>query len=327
MRAVRVLGPERAGVVELDAPVPGDGEVVVAVAAAAVCGTDRKLVRSGGPQGITLGHEAAGRLPDGTLVGVHPDTGCGRCNECARGQTNRCADRVAVGIQRDGALAGYVAVPAPHAVPLDRVPVHVAPLLEPLACCVHAVRRVGAFSGPALVVGAGTMGVLLLWVLQAAGHRVAVSQRSAARRDQAARLGADVVLAPDGDVAKALGEAPGVVFVTALGAEPLARALEQAAPGGTVHAFAGTPGGAPVDANLVHYRHLALVGSTGSGLVDYVAARDLVVRGDVDLGRLPHGRTDLDGAVESLSGSGTGRSVDAGATTLRLLVDVTGADR
>jgi L-iditol 2-dehydrogenase len=54
-----------------------------------------------------------------------------------------------------------------------------------------------------------------------------------------------------------------------------------------VHAFAGTPSGAHIDANVVHYRHLSLVGSTGSRLADYEHARDLVGAGTIDLSRLP----------------------------------------
>lgn len=320
MRAVRITGPGTAEVVTVEAPRPADGEVLVAVAAAAVCTTDRKLTARGGLPGRTPGHEAAGYLPDGTPVGVHPDTGCGHCPACLAGRTNLCPDKVSIGIDRDGGFAGWVTVPAAHAVPLEGVPVELAPMLEPLACCVHAVSRVGDFDGPAVVVGAGAMGIFLMWALQADGHRLAVSQATASRREQATALGADVVMSPEEDVRRVLGEAPGAVFVTAPGAEALTWALENVADGGAVHAFAGTPGGALIDANLIHYRHLRLVGSTGSGLVDYRQARYLVRRGAVDLARLPHTRTDLDGAPAAMA--------DAGETEhLRVLIDITGADR
>ncbi|MFC7404110.1 alcohol dehydrogenase catalytic domain-containing protein [Georgenia alba] len=315
MRAVRITGPGTVEIAELDRPGQVAGEVLVEVACAAICSTDRKLVARGQLVGRVPGHEVAGRLADGTPVGVHPDTGCGRCAACRRGQTNLCPDKQAVGIDRDGGLAQAVAVPAAHAVPLDGVPLAVAPLLEPLACCVHAVRRAGAFDGPALVVGAGAMGLLLMWVLQAEGHRVAVCQRSPDRRARAAQLGADAVLGPDDDVVASLGEPPAAVFVTAPGAEALTWALERVATAGVVHAFAGSPGGASVDANLVHYRHLTLVGSTGSGLVDYAAAAELVRRGTVDLARLPVRRTDLAGA----SGAVT---VPEPGSALRTVVDL-----
>ncbi|MFM8999792.1 MAG: hypothetical protein ACKOKE_07050, partial [Actinomycetota bacterium] len=95
------------------------------------------------------------------------------------------------------------------------------------------------------------------------------------------------VLSPDDDVEAALGASPVAAFVAAGGADPLAWALERVAIGGRVHAFAGTPGGAPIDANLVHYRHLALLGSTGSTVADYRRGLELARSGAVPIGRLP----------------------------------------
>jgi len=320
VRAIRITGAGTAQVVTVDPPRPVPGELIVTVAAAAICSTDRKLTSRGELRGRTLGHEAAGHLPDGTPVGVHPDTGCGHCAACRAGYTNRCPDKQSIGIDRDGGFAGLVSVLEAHVVPLEGVPVEMAPLLEPLACCLHAIHRVGLFSGPAVVVGAGAMGMLTTWALQAMDHTVAVSQATASRREQAAGLGADAVMSPDEDPREVLGEEPSAVFVTAPGAEPLQWALERVAEGGAVHAFAGTPGGALVDANLVHYRHLNLVGSTGSTLDDYREARDMVQSSAVDLERLPHTRTDLDGAPQALAPA-------AETDALRVLIDIAGGDR
>lgn len=285
---MRVDAPGTAAVEDLPAPEPGDAEVTVRVGQAGLCATDRKLYARGANPARVPGHEVAGTGPDGTRVVVHPDTGCGSCESCVRGWENRCADRVSVGLQRDGGLAERVTVPARHVIALDGVDPRLAPLLEPLACCVHAVERLRVEEGePALVVGAGAMGLLAMWALRAHGASVAVCQRSERRRQLAAELGADAVCAPGEDVATALGKQPRAAIVTAPGADPLGLALEQVAVGGRVHAFAGTPGGATVDANVVHYRHLDLVGSTGSGTRDIARARDLVAGGSVPLADLP----------------------------------------
>lgn len=315
MRAVRITGPGRAEVVTAPAPVAAAGEVVVDVTWAAVCTTDRKNAARGALAAVP-GHEVAGEL-NGTPVGVHPDTGCGHCPACREGRTNRCPAKVSIGIDRDGGLAGRVAVPEAHVVALDGVDPAVAPLLEPLACAVHAERRLGEGGKTAVVVGAGAMGVLTMWALQAAGRRVAVLQRSAARRAAAAELGADAVFGPGEEVP---GGPPAAVVVTAPGADALTWALGAVADGGTVHAFAGTPGGALVDANTVHYRHLDLVGSTGSGLADYRRAVELVRSGAVPLARLPRTTTDLDGAVAALTTASTG-------SALRTMIELTGEDR
>lgn len=288
MRAVRVFAPGRVDLVDVDPPQPGSDEVLVEVAAAGICGTDRRLVARGSDPPRILGHEAVGVLEDGTPVGIQPDVGCGTCLPCREGFENRCPDRQAIGLTRDGGMAEQVAVPAHHAVPLEGVPLDLGPLLEPLGCCVHAVSMLDPAEGtPAMVVGAGPMGVMAMWVLQARGCRVVMVQRSPERRELAAELGADAVAAPDGDPAEALEAAPQVAVVTAPTSEALTRALEQVALGGRVHAFAGMTDGGDIDANTVHYRHLTLLGSTGSRLSDYRAARDLAAGGEVPLARLP----------------------------------------
>ncbi|MQA85862.1 MAG: alcohol dehydrogenase catalytic domain-containing protein [Streptosporangiales bacterium] len=297
MRAVRVTGRTvEAG--DLPEPLPGADELLIRVGYVGVCGTDRKLAQRGANPPRVPGHEVVGLLDDGTAVGVHPDVGCGRCAACAAGYDNRCADRVTVGLSRDGGLAELVAAPAGHVVPLGGVEVANGPLLEPLACCLHAVGRLGVVAGDdVLVVGAGPMGVLCMWALQAGGSRVTVVQRSAARRALAERLGADAVLGPE----DALNHAPAAAIVTAPGEEPLDYALRAVATGGRVHAFAGTPGGACLDANTVHYRHLTLVGSTGSTLADYRKAVELAGAGAIDLDRMPRTIVSLDGAARGLA--------------------------
>jgi threonine dehydrogenase-like Zn-dependent dehydrogenase len=295
MKAVRIDGPRRVGTVELATPEPGPGDVSIRVRAAAICATDRRLATVGTPVPRIPGHEVAGVLRDGTEVGVQPNVGCGRCASCALGLENRCPDHVDIGIQRDGGLAEWIVVPERHAVPLDGFPFDLAPSIEPLACCLHAVAMLGVTSDEvAVVVGAGTLGIIGMWALQAMGARVAVVQRSEARRRLAAELGADAALGPGDDVAAALGSPPVAALVTAPGVEALSWAIEHVDVGGRVHAFAGSPDGAPIDANLVHYRHLRLVGSTGSTVDDYRRARDLARSGSVPLERLPSRTVSLD---------------------------------
>jgi L-iditol 2-dehydrogenase len=295
MRAVRIEGPGRVLTIELPEPEPGPGEVSVRVDAAAICATDRRLAALGTPVPRIPGHEVAGTLEDGTAVGVQPNVGCGRCASCAQGLENRCPDHVDIGIQRDGGLAGWIVVPESHVVPLDSFPPDLAPSIEPLACCLHAVGMLDVGPDePAVVVGAGTLGVIGMWALQSTGARVAVVQRSEARRRLAAELGADAVLEPGADVEAALGSRPRAALVTVPSVEALSWALECVDVGGRVHAFAGIPGGAPIDANIVHYRHLRLVGSTGSTVADYRRARDLARSGAIPLERLPSRTIALD---------------------------------
>jgi L-iditol 2-dehydrogenase len=301
MRAVRIEGPRRVAVLDVREPEATAGEVAVRVRAAAICATDRRLATHGTPAPRIPGHEVAGVLEDGTAVGVQPNVGCGRCRSCALGLENRCPDHVDIGIQRDGGLAEWIVVPERHAVPLDGFPFDLAPSIEPLACCLHAVAMLDvAGDEAAVVVGAGTLGIIGMWALRAAGARVAVVQRSETRRRLAAELGADAALGPEGDVAATLGSRPSVALVTAPGVEALSWAVEHVEVGGRVHAFAGSPGGAHIDANVVHYRHLRLMGSTGSTVDDYRRARDLARSGSVPLERLPSRTVSLEDVPEIL---------------------------
>lgn len=318
MKAVRIGDAGEIELVDVPRPQPGVDEVLVRVERTALCATDHKLASRGMEPPTIPGHEVVGRLEDGTLVGVHPDIGCGRCRHCRAGLETRCPDRVSVGVTRDGGLAEYVAVRRDHLVPLDGLTADRAPILEPLACSLHAVARLPVAPGrPALVVGAGVMGILNCWVLQAAGCVVAVSEPQPERRELATELGADVVLAPDEDPADGLGEPPQLGVVTAPNAAALQAALEHIGVGGAVHAFAGIPGGADVDVNAIHYRHLTLVGSTGSDPDDYERARNLVVSGRIDLTRLPVDELTLDEVPARLRG-------DRPTTRLKTLVDIGG---
>lgn len=318
MRAVRASAPGVVELVEVPRPRPAPGELLVRVEAAALCPTDRRLAERGSREPRIPGHEIGGRLEDGTAVGVHPDVGCGTCAFCRAGDENRCPNRTSIGLDRDGGLADWLSVPAPHALPLGDLDLGLAPLLEPLACCLHAVAMLAVRPGErAVVVGAGAMGILSTWALQEAGAVVAVCQRSSTRRRLALELGANAVCGPAERPLDVLGEPPRVAVVTAPGAEPLEWAMREVAVGGAVHVFAGTPGGAPVDANLVHYRHLTLVGSTGSVIGDYERALALVASGRIPLSRLPTSTIPLEEVPNALLDARDPRE-------LKVLVDMGG---
>src|SRR5919108_1732583 len=127
MRALRVIGPGRAAVVDVAEPVPAADEVLLRVLAAGVCRTDLALVRAGAPERpVTLGHEIVGQVIGtgsavtepwkGATVAVYELIGCGRCHACGRGEDNLCREAAPAvpGITRDGGMAERVAVPARH---------------------------------------------------------------------------------------------------------------------------------------------------------------------------------------------------------------------
>ncbi|MBO4205549.1 alcohol dehydrogenase catalytic domain-containing protein [Micromonospora echinofusca] len=214
MRAVVLDGPGQLAAERVDDPTPTPDGVVVAVRDCGICGTDLHLVDGDlGTDRFPLvpGHEPWGEVvavgrdvtgyPVGTLVAVDPSLHCGRCDPCRRGHGNMCLAWGAVGATRPGAWAEYTAVPAANLYRLDEsFPLAAAPLAEPVACAVRGLHRLAPRPDePAVVFGAGTMGLILAILLDARGvGPVTLVDTNPARRELAARLTGARVTDPDG---------------------------------------------------------------------------------------------------------------------------------
>ena len=190
----------RSGSVELrDIEEPTGGDTIVRVAEAGICGSDLHMVENG-MKDVAIGHEFGGWLADGTLVAVRPTGECGTCDPCARGFQNACRDSWATsyGIALNGGLADRVMVESkrifpmgPGARPTD------AALVEPLAVSLHGVRRGNPQPGAkAVVVGAGSIGLLTVASLRAWGLEVDIVTRHPHQALAAEALGARVIEKP-----------------------------------------------------------------------------------------------------------------------------------
>ena len=186
MRALVVDRPGAAAVTDVPEPVPGPGEVLVAVEAAGICGSDLELLDGRRPAAYTRypvvpGHEWAGQvqavgpgvrdLVPGDPVVAEGLRSCGVCERCTEGRTNLCvAGYAETGFTHPGALAERLVVPARlvHRLPADR-PVEPAALLEPAACVASGLLEAGMpLPGTRVaVVGDGPVGLLALLLLRA----------------------------------------------------------------------------------------------------------------------------------------------------------------
>lgn len=182
---------------ERDTP-SGEGELI-RVTSSSICGSDLHMVDLG-ISGVVLGHEFGGYTTDGRLVAVRPTGQCGTCPSCRARHSQTCADagRTLTGLSTDGGLAHHALVEASR---LYTVPVGVDPasvcLVEPTAVCVHGVHRAAIETGmTALVVGAGSIGLITGAVLRARGVDVDIVARHQHQREAAGQLGLGVVDAP-----------------------------------------------------------------------------------------------------------------------------------
>jgi 2-desacetyl-2-hydroxyethyl bacteriochlorophyllide A dehydrogenase len=184
MRAVQVTEPGEWSVADVPDPSPGKGELVLRVEVCGLCGTDMhvldgELTSAGYP--LVPGHELAGEVVqvghgvEGAAVGdrmaVDPNLPCGRCHYCHIGRGNLCENYSAIGVTRAGGFAQLVLVPetAAYRLPED-IPTELAGLVEPLSCAVHGLNRLPRTPGAHyLVYGAGTMGLLMAYLVRSAG--------------------------------------------------------------------------------------------------------------------------------------------------------------
>ena len=206
MKAVVIEKPGTITVQDVPQPEPEEGEVLVKVGACGICGTDLHIADGEfppTPYPIVPGHEFAGEVvavgrgvtgvAEGDRVAVDPSLYCGHCHFCRVGKGNLCQNWGAIGDTVNGAFAEYVAVPAANAYALpDHVTYRQGALIEPVSCAVHGIDVLSPRLGDTcLIVGAGTMGLMLLQlVLRAGASRVSVLDLNAARLPRAERLGA-----------------------------------------------------------------------------------------------------------------------------------------
>ncbi len=322
MRAAVVDQPGTIRVGDVPDPKPGPRDVVVKVGACGICGTDVHIADGHfppTPYPIVPGHEFAGEIvelgsdvPGGWAVGdrvaVDPSLFCGYCGPCRSGHGNLCANWGATGDTVDGAFAEYVAVPAATCYRMpDGMTYAQGALVEPVSCAVHGVRRVGVEAGERfLIMGAGTMGLVMQQLLQRAGAHVTVVDRNADRLPRAEALGAAAVA---GDAAELDGETFDAA-VDCTGAAPaIEAAFDRLRRGGRLLVFGVAPEADRVSLSpfRIYNDEITVVGSMAV-LHSYGAALDLVAGGAVDTDALVTHSLPLERFADALdlmrSGSG-----------------------
>jgi 2-desacetyl-2-hydroxyethyl bacteriochlorophyllide A dehydrogenase len=327
--------------VETDAvvPRPRPHEVLVRSVVAGVCGSDTHAAHGRHPF-IPIpyhpGHEVVGVVERagadvegfavGTRVTVEPDLPCWTCKMCTTGRQNLCEDLRFFGCGwEQGGMADRFTVAADrlHVVP-DDLDDRTAALIEPLSTPVHAVRLAGDGFGAGLagvhgkavaVLGAGTIGLLVLAVLKAHGAgRVVVTDVMAGKRDTALALGADATVdaaAPDAAarVRAALGESADIV-VDCVAIEPTVRqAVAMAGKGGTVVVVGVPAADVSVPLALVQDHQIRIQGSATYLPEDYAESIRLLQAGAVRAADIVTATRPMEQVAEAFDLSASGRHI------------------
>lgn len=312
MRAIVKPAPE-VGFRLTDAPSPtvGAGDLLIRVHHAGVCGTDLHIWewdawaagRVRPP--VIVGHEFAGEVVDlgpeaeehgifarGDVVTAEGHLVCGDCIPCRTGNAHLCVRTQIIGVDRDGAFADFIAMPATNVMKLDGIPADIGAIMDPVGNAVHTALEGEDIAGATvLVIGCGPIGCFAVGVLRAAGAAlVLASDFNPTRRNLATAMGAHQVLDPASDdvvaLARELTGGIGVDLVCEMSGHPAghATAFAAARPGGRVNLL-GTPSRrTEVDfASDIIFKGLTLYGVTGRRMYEtWIQMRRLIGSGALD---------------------------------------------
>jgi threonine 3-dehydrogenase len=192
---------------EVPEPRPGPGEVLIRVLRTGICGTDLHIdawnewAQHTIKQGLVVGHEFVGEVAElgegvesvyvGELVGAEGHIVCGKCRNCMAGRRALCANSVGIGVQRDGAFAEYIVMPAGNLWPhLTKIDLDVASIFDPLGNAVHVATQYRLVAEDVLITGAGPIGLMAAIVARHNGARfVVVTDVSDYRLQLASKIG------------------------------------------------------------------------------------------------------------------------------------------
>jgi L-iditol 2-dehydrogenase len=308
MKALLLTQYRHLEITDIPDPVPARDEVLIRVAACGICGSD--VHGYDGSSGrrippLVMGHEAAGIVAEtgkdvdgfakGDRVTFDSTVCCGECSNCRRGNINLCDRRQVLGVscgdyRRNGAFAEFVVVPARIVHPLpDNLSFSEAALLEAVAVALHAVSLTPIQTGgTALVIGAGTIGLLVQQALAVAGYtRIFVADVDATRLKLSTSLGATTVTGSGQDLVHELlrltGGAGVDIAVEAVGVnQTVTTAINATRKGGTVVLVGNISPEVTLPLQTVVTRQIRLQGSCASA-GEYPRAIEFMSSGKINV--------------------------------------------
>jgi len=192
-------------------PSPGPGDVLIAVRHAGMCGTDLHIAdwdawaqqRINPP--LVVGHEFAGEvvavgdgvaeIKPGQLVTAEGHIVCGHCLQCRTGNSHICRRTQIIGVDRDGAFAEFVVMPATNVLVLEGIPTDIGAIMDPMGNAFHAVLTAEIPGSIVFVVGCGPIGCFAVGIARAAGAaKVIASDINPKRLALAQRMGAHITI-------------------------------------------------------------------------------------------------------------------------------------
>jgi threonine 3-dehydrogenase len=277
------------GLVVTDVPKPvcGPADVLIRVRHAGVCGTDLHIADwDKWAQGrikppLVLGHEFAGEIVEvggavgdefavGQLVTAEGHIVCGHCMQCRTGNGHICQKTQIIGVDRAGAFAEFIAMPATNVMRLDGIPTEIGAIMDPMGNAFHTVLTADIPGSVVLILGCGPIGCFAVGIARAAGARAVVAvDVNPTRLALANAMGATRALRPGaevGDAVRELSDGNGADVVCEMSGAPpaLHEAFSLVRYGGRVQLLGIPSGEVPIDfATEIIFKGITLYGVIG----------------------------------------------------------------
>ncbi|MBM4252032.1 MAG: L-threonine 3-dehydrogenase [Deltaproteobacteria bacterium] len=286
---------ERAkGLTMRQVPVPpiGPNDLLIKIKKTAICGTDLHIYNWDAwaqrtiPVPMTAGHEFFGHVAEvgnavtgfkvGDRVSGEGHITCDRCRNCRAGRRHLCRNTIGVGVNRDGAFAEYLAIPASNAFKIaSNIPDEIASIFDPYGNAVHTALSFDLVGEDVLITGAGPIGIMGVAIAKHVGARhVVITDVNEYRLDLARKAGATRVVNAKTeslkDVMRELGMTEGFDVGLEMSGNAVAfqDMLQSMNNGGRVAILGIFPGEVAIDWNLVIFKGLILKGIYGREMYD-----------------------------------------------------------
>lgn len=292
---IAVIEKEHIVVKNVDKITLGDRKgAIVKVLGCGLCGSDIVKFREHiSKEGTVLGHEIVAEIVEinsdttfktGEKIVTSHHIPCGTCDYCRHGNVSMCKHFKSTNI-RPGGFSEYVYLSEEHLQNVaHQMPENLseieASFYEPLGCCVRAVKRAKLMDGSkVLVVGLGSIGILMSQALKAYGMNVMGCDLIQDRIERLQNLGIDAVDSRDLEQAEVFD----AVFMTSGADKAIDVALKNIKSGGTILVFSSTPHNTGYPNNEIYYRELTVLGSYSPAPVDLKDSLELLRTGKVNV--------------------------------------------
>ena len=308
MRAIAKLTPGPGlQLTEVPVPKPGINDVLIKIKKTSICGTDVHIynwddwAQKTIPAPMVVGHEFVGVIEEvgsnvigfkpGDLVDGEGHIVCGICRNCLAGRRHLCKDTKGVGVNRPGAFAEYLCIPASNAVHVDpAIPLDVLSCFDPLGNATHTTLQYDLVGEDVLITGAGPIGCMAVAIAKHAGARkIVVTDVNPARLELAMKMGAtrtvDVTKEKLPDVQREIGMKEGFDIGLEMSGNPKALndMIDNMAHGGRIALLGIMPGAAAVDWNKVVFNMLTIRGIYGREMYETWYKMTAMIQSGLDI--------------------------------------------